>query len=219
MLNPDANARRASCPRCQRPLSTCLCRWITPIDSDIDVVILQHPLEVNNAKNSARLLHLSLVGSRLAVAEIFPETELRTLVYGAPDAAVRRPLLLYPHTPEQIALGLTAPPDPDRAWTADPAPVRLVVLDGTWRKSRKMLYLNPLLQSLPRLALHDTEPSRYRIRKAHKVDQLSTLEACCHGLMQLDAEPQKFARLLDAFDGFVEQQTTVAESGKMLNRC
>ena len=35
----------------------------------------------------------------------------------------------------------------------DPSRLRLIVLDGTWRKSRKMLYRNPLLQQLPRLSL------------------------------------------------------------------
>jgi DTW domain-containing protein len=80
-------------------------------------------------------------------------------------------------------------------------------LDGTWRKSRKMLYLNPLLQQLPRLALRDLPPSSYRIRKAHKPDQLSTLEATCAALAQLESDAGRFAPLLRAFDGFVAQQS------------
>jgi len=48
-----------------------------------------------------------------------------------------------------------------------PAQLRLVVLDATWRKSRKLLHLHPLLQALPRLPLRDPPPSLYRIRKAH----------------------------------------------------
>jgi DTW domain-containing protein YfiP len=87
-----------------------------------------------------------------------------------------------------------------------PSKLRLVVLDGTWRKSRKMLYLNPLLQQLPRLALRDLAPSHYLIRKAHRLDQRSTLEAACAALEQLEGDTGQFAPLLDAFDGFVAQQ-------------
>jgi DTW domain-containing protein YfiP len=80
------------------------------------------------------------------------------------------------------------------------------VLDGTWRKSRKMLYQNPLLQQLPRLALRDMPASRYLIRKAHRSDQLSTLEATCTALMQLEGGVERFQPLLAAFHGFVAQQ-------------
>jgi DTW domain-containing protein YfiP len=80
------------------------------------------------------------------------------------------------------------------------------VLDGTWRKSRKMLYLNPLLQQLPRLPLRNTPPSHYLIRKAHAPDQLSTLEASCYALMQLENDRARYHPLIAAFDGFVAQQ-------------
>jgi len=80
------------------------------------------------------------------------------------------------------------------------------VLDGTWRKSRKMLYCNPLLQRLPRLPLQGLPVSRYRIRKAHRANQLSTLEATCAALTHLERDPERFAPLLAAFDGFVAQQ-------------
>ena len=88
----------------------------------------------------------------------------------------------------------------------EPSNLRLIVLDGTWRKSRKMLYLNPALQCLPRLALRDPPASRYRIRRAHRPEQLSTLEATCAALAQLDGGVAQFAPLLAAFDGFVAEQ-------------
>lgn len=88
----------------------------------------------------------------------------------------------------------------------NPAQLRLIVLDGTWRKSRKMLYLNPLLQQLPRLQLQGMPASHYLIRKAHRPDQLSTLEATCAALVELEGNAEKFSPLLSAFDGFVAQQ-------------
>ena len=102
------------------------------------------------------------------------------------------------------------PPALDPAILRDPArllsQLRLVVLDATWRKSRKMLYLNPQLQQLPRLPLRDTPASHYLIRKAHAPDQLSTLEATCYALMQLEQDASRFVPLITAFDGFVAQQ-------------
>ena len=68
-----------------------------------------------------------------------------------------------------------------------------------------MLHLNPVLQTLPRLALRDRPPSHYRIRKAHLPDQLSTLEATCAALGQLEGGDAPFEPLLQAFDGFVAQ--------------
>ena len=169
--------------------------------SEVEVLILQHPMEVANAKGSARLLHLSLPNSRMATGEVFDEEELRALL-----SAPRHSVLLYPDTPVGQTPGLRTPPPFDPAWTVQPRHLRLVVLDGTWRKSRKMLYLNPLLQTLPRLPLRDTPPSHYLIRKAHLPDQLSTLEASCYALAQLENDTLKFQPLIAAFDGFVAQQ-------------
>jgi DTW domain-containing protein YfiP len=100
---------------------------------------------------------------------------------------------------------LVAPPTLQPQALTNLTRLRVIVLDGTWRKSRKMLYLNPSLQKLPRLGLQTTPSSQYRIRKAHRDDQLSTLEATCHALMQLGEPAVGLQRLLDGFDGFVAQ--------------
>jgi len=190
-------ARRPVCPHCLRAQSACICRWIAPVGARAALLVLQHPLEVGNAKNSARLLHLSVAGSVLAVGETFEADALERLLHE--DG--RTPVLLYPDTPDDQNL-----PAPPLFTPLAPDAVRLVVLDATWRKSRKMLYLNPALQRLPRLALRDMAPSNYRIRKAHAPHQLSSLEAAAHALGQLEGEGGRYQPLLDAFNGFVAQQ-------------
>ncbi|TDY34650.1 tRNA-uridine aminocarboxypropyltransferase [Janthinobacterium sp. 75] len=193
-------AKRARCPSCLRAETSCICRWITPVAHAVDVLILQHPLEVHNAKGSARLLHLSLPNSRMLTGEQFAPDTLAALL------ADKHTVLLYPDTPGDRSLGIAPPPALDPATLLDPARLQLVVLDATWRKSRKMLYLNPRLQQLPRLPLRDTPASHYLIRKAHAPDQLSTLEATCYALMQLEQDAPRFVPLITAFDGFVAQQ-------------
>jgi len=207
-MTPAAPTKRLACTTCLRPQSACICQWITPVAHEVEVLILQHPLEVDNAKGSARLLHLSLPRSRLVTGEVFDLQSLLTAPF-EPQALASRPkhaILLYPDTPQDKALGMPAPPVLAPALMRDPSRLRLIVLDGTWRKSRKMLYRNPQLQQLPRLSLQDMPASHYLIRKAHRPDQLSTLEASCAALMQLEASPEQFQPLLTAFDGFVAQQ-------------
>ncbi|MES2322586.1 MAG: tRNA-uridine aminocarboxypropyltransferase [Pseudomonadota bacterium] len=194
-------SKRNCCVRCFRPTSTCICGWITPLQSEVDLLVLQHPQEVSNAKGSARLLFLSFNGCFLLEGEQFDAAELDQRLH----AGGRIPLLLYPEMPGERALGLPASPPLAPGLLDNPSSLRLVVLDGTWRKSRKMLYLNPALQALPRLALRELAPSRYLIRKAHAAHQLSTLEATCHALAQLEGKPERYAPLLDAFGRFVAQ--------------
>ena len=204
LISPVAErAKRAQCPRCLRPHSAqanaCICRWVTPVVAGVDVLILQHPMETHNPKGTARLLHLSLPGSQWMCGEVFEQALLRAALH-APDAAGApvQPMLLYPGESEAAA---------DMAmWSGGAHRLRLVVIDGTWRKSRKMLRLNPQLQALPRYALTALDPSRYVIRKAHAPHQLSTLEATCAALAQLEGQPGKYQPLLAAMDGLVAQQ-------------
>lgn len=201
-------AKRLTCEQCFRPLNACICRWITPTAHAVEVVLLQHPLEEHSAKGSARLLHLSLARSRMVKGEVFAEPELQALLREpfASDIATthdaKQAILLYPQSTDDRS----TPPIVTPEMLSDPSHLRLIVLDGTWRKSRKLLHLNPLLRTLPRLSLNEVPPSRYLIRKAHRANQLSTLEATCFALAHIEGDAERFDPLLRAFDGFVAQQ-------------
>lgn len=194
--------QRLRCSTCTRPQSTCICHWVTPIVQPTEVLILQHPLEVGHAKNSAGLLQLSLTHSRMVVGEAFDAMALQALLQ-EPKYTV----LLY--TPTDYT-GHAVPAPLEVVQLTDPAKVRVVVLDATWRKSRKMLHQSPGLQSLPRLVLEEVPASLYAIRKAHQPGQLSTLEASCAALAQLQGNAAAYMPLLQAFQGFVAQQAARA---------
>jgi DTW domain-containing protein YfiP len=182
--------KRTSCAACLRPQRACICGCIQRVASDVEVLILQHPSEVLHAKGTARLLHLCLPNSRIVVGELFDESALQALLTEGGKQAV----LLYPTDNEQPLAGSAL------------NQIRLVVIDATWQNSRRLLRLNPLLQTLPRMAFKNPEPTRYSaIRIAHAPHQLSTIEATGAMLAQLekgfDTQP-----LLAAFDDFIKLQ-------------
>ncbi|UXH80777.1 DTW domain-containing protein [Roseateles amylovorans] len=170
---------------CGRPCAACFCHCVRPVDNLTALLILQHPDEVSQAKGTAALLHRCLRRSRTVIGERF-DAPLAT------DGLV----LLYPAATPSPPL---VPPAPGR----DRRPLTLVVLDGTWRKSRRMLHENPWLQSLPRLSLIAPPPSRYAIRQAQAPLQRSTLEACALALTQLDADADRYQPLWSAMDDFM----------------
>jgi DTW domain-containing protein YfiP len=155
---------------------------------------VQHPDEAKHALNTARLAALGLCNSELLVAEQLPQ--LAELL----DDPAYRACLLFPG-PDAQPLSATNQP---LAGT-DGRPLLLVVPDGTWRKARKLLYLNPLLAALPRVALPEGLNSRYRLRKAPMAGALSTLEAIVTALNVLEA-PQSFDPLLKPFEALIEGQ-------------
>jgi DTW domain-containing protein YfiP len=161
--------------------------------SDVEVLILQHPLEVLETKGTARLLHLCLPHSQLLVGEIFDPIDL---------ISKKQSLLLYPVTPEDHSLGIAKPPELNNESLLDLNNIRLIIIDGTWRKSRKILCKNPYLQALPRLVLKDLPDGQYSIRKARKSHQLSTMEAACVALSQLKGSKDKFSPLSQSFNNF-----------------
>jgi len=191
-VNEPSTARRAACVRCQRPQATCLCALARPTAHRTEVLVLQHPQEQRQAKNSVAMLRLSLAHCEVVVGERFAPAALAALLH-RPGRETR---LLYPDVP--------AAPAPLASGSAAGAAVRLVVLDATWRKSLRMLLEHPALAALPRLSLDAPAPTRYRaIRAARRADQVSTLEATVQALSMLEGPAFDAAPLLDAFGRFV----------------
>ena len=208
------------CHTCLRPLRACWCHCIHTVPSAVQLLVLQHPLEVGHAKNTAHLLHQCMAGSRLEVGEVFAARDLQQWLHAPwPGQAAEtgvHPILLYPATPPDPQLPVVMPPALPSAWLTQPEQLRLVVLDGTWRKSRKMLYLNPALQQIPRLALRDVPAGRYAIRKAHAPGQLSSFEATALALAQLQgwsASHPAWQALMHSFDSAMSHHQRLQAQG------
>ena len=156
---------------------------------------LQHPTEVGRSKGTLRLARACLPSLRVLVGEAGDCFEpLASRASGAIG-------LVFPHAGSQPLE--TAATGDIKEW---------VVLDGTWRKARRMFLSNPWLQSLPAFHFQHAPASAYRIRKAPRSDSLATAEALTYLLTvvrpELDVRP-----LSEAMAGLVSRQLAQLPAG------
>ncbi|PQJ89565.1 tRNA-uridine aminocarboxypropyltransferase [Aliivibrio sifiae] len=186
------------CLQCLKTKKACICEWIKPISTEVELIILQHPTEAKRPLGTVKILSLSLTNCRTFIGENFTEhTELNQLLA---DDSYQHQVLFLDGTSQAISSSLN---------TAEKKQ-RVILLDGTWKKAYKMWQLSTNLHTLPKVHL-DTELSgNYRVRKAPKDNALSTAEAGYHVLSQLDSDvnngndTEKFDSILTAFDNMIE---------------
>jgi DTW domain-containing protein YfiP len=179
---------RENCPRCLRTKAACYCEHIHEVNNHTQLVILQHPSEQKHPLNTGRIAHLSFKNSYLWKGENFSHHEELNRLIGQGDC-----FLLFP--------GEKASTIGNDIKTQIKT---LILLDGTWKKAKKIFYLSSNLQQLPRLQLKSGITSRYRIRKEPKSHYLSTLEAAAYALGQL--EDTDFSPVFRPFDTMIDYQ-------------
>lgn len=181
---------RVKCHRCHYPLKTCLCKYIAPVFNSIEVIVLQHPKEVGHAKNTVRLLQLSLQH-----IQCYPGKSAEDFIALQEQLKLSKgtTAVLYP-APEAVELTVTT-------CESDISNIeRLIVLDGSWKQVFGMWKRNPWLNAFPFLCLPKNLEGQYGIRKTSVTNGLSTLEAVAHSLQCLEKTDVKpLYGLLDAF--------------------
>jgi len=199
--------QRALCQHCQRPEKTCICAFVTPVNNDIHVVVLQHPSECSQTKGTIALLAKSLCSCQVIVGEDFSDNEQLRQVFVKYQA-----LLLYPSENAQELSGeLNNLPQYHALENQNPnniiKPYCLIILDGTWKKAYKMFMLSKALKQLPQVCLPAAQANagQYHIRKVDKKNALSSLEACCYALALLE-DTEKYQKLIKKFVKFNQFQ-------------
>lgn len=187
--------KRRHCEQCRRPLSVCLCPYIHRLSSPVELIIWQDPTEARHPLSTAPLLHKSIAGSRLLVADCLQPQD----IFAAGEQNTTA--LLYPFTHK-----------PALTENARTNVRRLLVLDGTWRKVRRLLHLNPWLNDLPHIALTPQQPSGYAIRSSQQSGGLSTIEAGVSALQWLDPS-QDYQPVLRVLNRMVEIQKGFGHKG------
>lgn len=160
------------------------------------MAILQHPSEVGHPKGTAWLAHQSILGSQLFIGEKL--AELTRLQAWLRQGNV---YLLYPcataETCNVIQASALANPCASQV-----CKIKVLVLDGTWRKTYRLLQANPVLAALPRVSLSHHDESGYVIRKSKRQDSLSTIEAIYSLFAEADPA-SNYQSLLRSLEGLV----------------
>ncbi len=184
------------CLVCHRARKACICSFIQKVTTHVELIILQHPTEVMQAKGSAAILSLSLPNSKCFIGEDFTHhQELNALL----EEDQINTFLLYPSDKASILN------EQEGEILCREKRLRIILIDGTWRKAYKMIQCSRNLHHLPTLSLPAQSISgRYQIRKAAQHHQLSTLEAGYELLCRLDPD-NDFSPLLTAFQRMIEQ--------------
>ncbi|SQD76869.1 tRNA-uridine aminocarboxypropyltransferase [Moritella yayanosii] len=200
-------SKRKKCTVCDKALAACICQHITVIDSDIELIILQHPSEVKNAIGTARILNLSLPQCQIIIGEDFTDnTQINDIL----NDRARQCFLLYPSEESIAAEYLAGNESSNRDANIKRT---FILLDGTWRKAFKMYQSSINLQKLPAVRLNAEQQSQYTIRQTSVEGGLSTVEAGFLLLSTLDKDKEKYQPLLTAFEYMINFQIAKMPAG------
>lgn len=194
MENKQVNKRKY-CTKCTYPASTCLCKWIKPFHSPLNIIILQHPKEALHAKNTVKLLQLGLTN-----IEIIQGESAQDFVHFSPQVAQNKEQysLVYP-SQHSHAIEL------DTAQSVKPAIYHknhnVIFIDASWRKALKMWHLNPWLHDVTSWHFDHPPSSQYKIRQTSVKSGLSTLEAVAYTL-----ELTHKIKCTDLYNLFIQMQ-------------
>ncbi|OIQ24763.1 tRNA-uridine aminocarboxypropyltransferase [uncultured Vibrio sp.] len=190
------------CSQCGKSHKACICRWIESLSSNVELIILQHATESNRPMGTAKILTLSLDNSYCFVGEDF--TQHRELNALLTDSTYSH-YIMYPCDHSQCVSSLVGNKQDLGAAReeATSKKIRVILLDGTWKKAYKMWQLSENLQGLPMLHLPKGLKGNYRIRKAPSDNSLSTVEAGYYVLSILQPE-RDFSPLQSAFDNMIQ---------------
>lgn len=178
---------RPRCLNCDYILERCLCEVLRPISNKTELIILQHPSEKKHALNTVHLMKKSFERIRVLHGENFnEEAELVELIKKNGTA------LLFPGKNATHLTKETAPPF-----------TQLILLDGTWKKAKKIFYSSTILHQLPKFSIAADIKSQYRIRQSSMENSFSTLEATVAALgliepgLNCESVMNAFVRMID----------------------
>jgi DTW domain-containing protein YfiP len=86
----------------------------------------------------------------------------------------------------------------------DPAPIQLIVPDGTWRQARKLHYRHPELKNVQRVKISTPNSSVFQLRAQHKPGRMATLQAIAQGLGVIEGNLVE-AQLMKLYQAKVER--------------
>ncbi|CAH0532931.1 hypothetical protein VST7929_00780 [Vibrio stylophorae] len=173
------------------------------------MIILQHPSEGTKPLGSAVIASLTLNNCEIWQGENFSDDARFLKLLAEFQAAQCELALLFPseqaQTLAQWQHGMDVSSLDQKTGTLARDKV-LLVLDGTWKKAKKIWFLTPQLQALPQVCLTEPPQGEYLIRKSPRSDGLSTIEAIAYALQELGEKQAMCEQMLQVFRQMIAAQ-------------
>jgi hypothetical protein len=184
----------------------CICDSVTPIESRISLLILQHPQEQDRALGTARLAAMHFKNAVVKIGLSWPSL---AKALGRPVADPARWAVLYLGSAKVSDLDTEADivaltrkgevADHQRGILSSIEGV--VLLDGTWSQAKALWWRNAWMLKCQRVILGPKHPSRYgALRREPRSDGLSTIEAAGMLIAALEKRPEIAATLNGGFE-------------------
>ncbi|WP_223898305.1 tRNA-uridine aminocarboxypropyltransferase [Sulfurovum sp. TSL1] len=193
---------RPVCYNCYRPQTSCMCRYITPIETNTRFVILMHPKEFRKTKNgTGHFTNLSLKHCEIHVGIDFTKHAAINTIINDPSNIC---YTLYPH---ENSINLNEEPIGEKQKNTV-----IFLIDSTWPCSRAILTASPNIDALPKISFTHTEVSKFTFKEQPEAYCLSTMESALCVLKRLNShqieaiERQKLDRFLLPFEKMVAYQ-------------
>ena len=189
---------RKLCEHCQRPLAVCICPYLVKLQAPCRLLILQHPSEQKQALATVPLLQLCIEPLDVLVGEEFADHEQIQTLLKKPESC----RVLFPSV-ESVEW------DVSQAAKSSEQIETLIIIDGTWRKAKRIWHMNPWLSQLSSVYLSHVPKSEYLIRSSSVEGGVSTLEAVmhgCHFLSDGGVGVNDFEALLKPFNAMIDMQ-------------
>lgn len=206
MSEPIEALEIADCPHCGKPMPLCICDSVTPIESRIAILILQHPQEQDRALGTARLTARHFQHAVVKIGLSWPSL---SKALGRPVSDPSRWAVLYLGSANVSELDTDAEivainrkGEMEQGQRAILKEIEgIVLLDGTWSQAKALWWRNAWMLKCQRLILGPRQPSRYgHLRKEPRRDGLSTIEAAGLVLGALEKRPDIAATLNASFE-------------------
>jgi len=197
---------REKCYKCYRPKSSCMCEYISAIETDTKFVILMHPKEFKKVKNNTGFFtHLSLSNSEVFIGIDFSEHKRINEIIQTHESYI-----LFPST-NAINLSQTKPKRSDK-------PLAIFLIDSTWACTKKMFTQSRNLNTLQHMSFTTTRTSQYDIKVQPNEAYLSTIESTLVVLELLnkhsieETEQEALEGFLNPFFKMIEYQKALIEN-------
>jgi DTW domain-containing protein YfiP len=206
------------CPHCQKPKPLCICDSVTPLQSRIALLILQHPQEQDRALGTARLTAQHFANATVRVGLSWPSL---SKALGRPVENAARWAVLYLGSAKAADLAgdadivaLTRKGEVAENQRAILNKIEgVVLLDGTWSQAKALWWRNPWMLKCQRVILNPAHPSRYgRLRREPRRDGLSTIESAAMILAGLERRPEIAETLHASFERMLARYREVQQT-------